>query len=86
MDLPASGPPTRATSPVPPPSAANGEGEAKEGAKVEKEKEKEKVPDAPVVLDQAAIARAKGLGSLMKSAKEDAKQGAAEFDMGAFGF
>lgn len=72
MDLPSSLPPTRTSSPA----------------------EKEKAPvvppaggDAPSdVVDLAAIARRKGLGSLMKSAKEDAKQGAAEFDMSAFGF
>jgi len=73
MDLPSSLPPTRTSSPA------------------EKETTAAVVPpvggDAPSdVVDLAAIARRRGLGSLMKSAKEDAKQGAAEFDMSAFGF
>lgn len=70
MDLPSSLPPSRAASPAEKPPVVAPVG-----------------GDAPSdVVDLAAIARRKGLGSLMKSAKEDAKQGAAEFDMSAFGF
>ena len=84
MDLPASGPPTRVTSPVPPTPTPGSNGKGEQGQ--EKDEKKKAEEEKPVAMDQAAIARAKGLGSLMKSAKEDAKQGAAEFDMSAFGF
>lgn len=77
MDLPASLPPTRVASPVTSVNENKGEEE-----KVKKETAVMEVPE----LDLAAVARRKGLGSLMKNAKDEAKQGAAEFDMSAFGF
>lgn len=70
MDLPSSELPTRAPSP-----------------KLEQLSEEVESPAllTPAPPESPAVKKT-GLGSLMKAAKQDAKQGAMEFDMSAFGF
>lgn len=70
MDLPPSELPTRAPSPEPKPAAALS---------------LSPLPETPAPPESPA-AKKTGLGSLMKAAKQDVKQGAMEFDMSAFGF